>query len=205
VAREADITDVEDLGVRASEAFKAANPEQAALMDELNAQAMSELQSGASLPPSLTRELDQFVRGGQASRGMGFGMADVGQEALIKGMAAEQLHRRRQGFAQQIAGMNAANTQDPFMAILGRPGVNVNQAGMIAGQGQGMNPGNVFNPESAYAGSLYANNFNAASNAAMSAANNRTAMLGAGLGAASNIAGAGMMSSAYKAGTPVIR
>ena len=189
VAREADITDVEDLGVRASEAFKAANPEQAALMDELNAQAMSELQAGASLPPALAREMEQQVRSAQAARGMGFGMADVGQEALVKGLQAEQLQRRRQGFAQQIAGMNAANTQDPFMAILGRPGVNVNQAGMIAGQGQGMNPGNVFNPESAYAGSLYANNFNAASNAAMSAANNRTAMLGAGLGAAGGLAG----------------
>lgn len=196
VAREADISDVEDLGVRASEAFKAANPEQAALMDELNAQAMSELSSGASLPPSLTRELDQYVRGGQASRGMGFGMADVGQEALIKGMAAEQLQRRRQGFAQQIAGMNAANTQDPFMAILGRPGVSVNQAGMIAGQGQGMNPGNTFNPESAYAGSLYANNFNAAGNAAISAANNRTALAGAGLSAAGDFGGSAMMASA---------
>ncbi|BAQ84382.1 hypothetical protein [uncultured Mediterranean phage uvMED] len=189
VAREADISDVEDLGVRASEAFKAANPEQAALMDELNAQAMSELSSGASLPPALAREMEQQVRSAQAARGMGFGMADVGQEALVKGLQAEQLQRRRQGFAQQIAGMNAANTQDPFMAILGRPGVNVNQAGMIAGQGQGMNPGNVFNPESAYAGSLYANNFNAASNAAISAANNRTAMLGAGLGAAGGLAG----------------
>nr|ADD96023.1 hypothetical protein [uncultured organism MedDCM-OCT-S04-C16] len=196
VAREADISDVEDLGVRASEAFKAANPEQAALMDELNAQAMSELSSGASLPPALAREMEQQVRSAQAARGMGFGMADVGQEALVKGLQAEQLQRRRQGFAQQIAGMNAANTQDPFMAILGRPGVNVNQAGMIAGQGQGMNPGNVFNPESAYAGSLYANNFNAASNAAIAAANNRTELAGAGLGAAGDLGGSWMMASA---------
>ena len=189
VSREADIKDVEDLGVRASEAFKAANPEQAALMDELNAQAMSELSSGASLPPALAREMEQQVRSAQAARGMGFGMADVGQEALVKGLQAEQLQRRRQGFAQQIAGMNAANTQDPFMAILGRPGVSVSQAGQVAGQGQGMNPGNTFNPESAYAGSLYANNFNQASNAAIAAANNQAAIGSAAIGAAGSVGG----------------
>jgi len=189
VAREADIQDVEDLGVQASEAFRAANPQQTALMDELNQQALDELNAGPGLPPDLAREMEQQVRSAQAARGMGFGMADVGQEALIKGLQAEQLQRRRQAFAQQIAGMNASQTQDPFMAILGRPGVNVNQAGMIAGQGQGFNPGAVFNPESAYAGSLYANNFNSASNAAISAANNKAAMGSAAIGALGGMSG----------------
>jgi len=198
VSREADIADVEAYGKRATDAFKAANPEQAALMSELNRQAMSDLEAGASLPPDLAREMEQQVRSAQAARGMGFGMADVGQEALIKGLQAEQLQRRRQAFAQQIAGMNAATAQDPFMAILGRPSISANQAGMIAGQGQGFNPGNVFNPESAYAGSLYANNFNAASNAAMAASNNMSSVLGAGIGAAGSLGGSAMMASALK-------
>jgi len=196
VSREADIQDVEDLGVRASEAFKAANPEQAALMDELNRQAMSDLQAGASLPPDLAREMEQQVRSAQAARGMGFGMADVGQEALVKGLQAEQLQRRRQAFAQQIAGMNAATAQDPFMAILGRPGLSVGQAGMIAGQGQGFNPGNVFNPESAYAGSLFANNYAGELNSRIATANNRTALAGAALGAAGDMAGSAMSNPA---------
>jgi len=202
VAREADIQDVEDLGVRATEAFRAANPEQAALMSELNRQAMSDLEAGASLPPDLAREMEQQVRSAQASRGMGFGMADVGQEALVKGLQAEQLQRRRQAFAQQIAGMNAATAQDPFMAILGRPGLSAGQAGMIAGQGQGFNPGNVFNPESAYAGSLYANNYAGQLNANIAGANNMSALGGAALGAGGDIIGAGMMSSAMKAAPP---
>lgn len=189
VGREGDIRDVEELGVRATEAFKAANPEQAALMSELNRQAMSDLEAGASLPPDLAREMEQQVRSAQASRGMGFGMADVGQEALVKGLQAEQLQRRRQAFAQQIAGMNAATAQDPFMAILGRPGVNVNQGAMIAGQGQGFNPGQLFNPESAYLGSVHASNMNAANNAAIQSANNRSALIGAGIGAAGSIFG----------------
>jgi len=196
VAREADIQDVEDLGVRATEAFRAANPEQAALMDELNRQAMSDLEAGASLPPDLAREMEQQVRSAQAARGMGFGMADVGQEALVKGLQAEQLQRRRQAFAQQIAGMNAATAQDPFMAILGRPGLSVGQAGMVAGQGQGFNPGNVFNPESAYAGSLFANNYAGKLNANIAGANNMTALAGAGLGAAGDLGGSAIMASA---------
>jgi len=189
VAREADIAAVERLGPRATEAFRASNPEQAALMDELNRQAMTDLQSGASLPPSVARELEQSVRGAQAARGFGYGMADIGQEALVKGLQAEQLQRRRQQFGQQIAGLNMATTQDPFLAILGRPGVQINQAMGVAGQGQSFNPGSVFNPESAYAGSLFANNYNAEANARLAGAANRTAIMGSLIGAAGDVGG----------------
>lgn len=189
ISREADIAQVEQLGQRATEAFRNANPEQAALMDRLNQQAMSELDAGASLPPALARELEQQVRSSQAARGMGYGMADVGNEALIKGLQAEQLQRRRQQFAQNVVGMNAATATDPFLAILGRPGVQVGQAAGITGQGMGFNPGNTFNPESAYAGSLNANNFNAANNAAIASANAKAGMIGGGLSMLGSIGG----------------
>src|SRR6056300_565715 len=55
VTREGDIAAVERLGKRATDAFRAANPEQAALMAELNRQAQQELAAGASLPPSMAR------------------------------------------------------------------------------------------------------------------------------------------------------
>ena len=173
VSREGDIAAVERLGPRATEAFRQANPEQAALMAELNRQAQSELAAGAALPPALSREIQQQVRGAQASRGMGYGMADVGQEALIKGLQAEQLQRRRQAFASQVVGLNAATSADPFMAILGKPGVGMGAAQGFAAQGQGMAPQQVFNPESAYAGSLAAGNYNAALNASIASANAR--------------------------------
>lgn len=189
ISREADIAQVEQLGQRATEAFRNANPEQAALMDRLNQQAMTELDAGASLPPALARELEQQVRSSQAARGMGYGMADVGNEALIKGLQAEQLQRRRQQFAQNVVGMNAATATDPFLAILGRPGVQVGQAAGITGQGMGFNPGNTFNPESAYAGSLNANNFNAANNAAIASANAKAGMIGGGLSMLGSIGG----------------
>lgn len=180
VSREGDIAAVERLGQRATEAFRQANPEQAALTAELNRQAMEGLSAGAGLPPSLSRELDEFVRGGQAARGFGYGIGDFSREALIKGQAAEQMQRNRQGFAQQVAALNAATTADPFMAILGKPGVGVGAGQALAMQGQGMAPQQVFNPESAYAGSLAAGNYNAALNANIASANARAAV-GAGL------------------------
>ena len=189
VSREADIADVERLGARATEAFRSANPEQAALLKAMNEQAMSELNAGAGLPPALAREIEQQIRGSQAARGMGYGMADVGQEALIKGLQAEQLQRRRQQFAQNVIGMNAATATDPFLAILGRPGVQVGQAAGITSQGQGFNPGSVFNPESAYAGALQTQNFQTASDAAIASANNKAALIGSGIQAAGSIAG----------------
>jgi len=192
VSREADIQDVEDLGVRASEAFKAANPEQAELQAELNRQALEDLRAGASLPPSLSRELDQFVRGARSDMGFGYGMADLGAEVFIKGSAAEQMQRNRRAYAQQVAAMNAATAQDPFMGILGRPVLTAGQAGMIAGQGLGLNPGNAFNPESAYAGSLFANNYAGELNSRIATANNRTALAGAAMGAAGDMAGSAM-------------
>lgn len=173
VTREGDIAAVERLGPRATEAFRQANPEQAALMAELNRQAQSELAAGAALPPALSRELEQQVRGAQAARGMGYGMADVGQESLVKGLQAEQLQRRRQAFASQVVGLNAATSADPFMAILGKPGVGMGAAQGFAAQGQGMAPQQMFNPESAYAGSLAAGNYNAALNASIASANAR--------------------------------
>jgi hypothetical protein len=189
VTREGDIAAVERLGQRATEAFRQANPEQAALMAELNRQAQQELAAGASLPPAMARELEQQVRGAQAARGMGFGVSDISQEALVKGLQAEQLQRRRQAFAQQMVGLNAATAADPFMAILGRPGVGIAAGQGLAAQGQGMAPQQVFNPESAYAGSLAAGNYNAALNASIASANARAGIAGAGLQAAGSILG----------------
>lgn len=199
VSREADIQDVENLGARATEAFRQSDPNQAALVDELNRQAMEDLQAGANLPPSLARELEQYVRGGQASRGMGYGIADVSQEALVKGLQAEQLQRRRQQFARDTIGTNIATGADPFMAILGRPGVQLGQAAGITGQGGAMNSGSMFNPESAYAGSLYTSNFNAANQAAIASANNKAGMIGGGVSMLGSLGG-GMLGGAGQAG-----
>jgi len=192
IQQESDIQSIEELGPRATEAAKAANPQQQALIDELNAQAMSELQAGNQLDPGLARQTQQAIRTAQADRGMGFGIGDVSAEALFSGQAGENLKRQRQQFATNVVGINSATTADPFMAILGRAGVNPNAAIGVSSQGQSMNPGQVFNPESAYAGSLYANNFNAKNNAATAQANANAGVIGGTLGALGNLGGSAL-------------
>lgn len=168
----------------------------APLLDELNQQALSELQSGATLDPSLRREVQQAIRSGQASRGLGYGTRDLAAEALATGLQAEQLRRNRQGFAQSMVGINQATGGDPFMAILGRPSQAFAAAQGLGGQAYGMSQGignKMFNPESNYAGSLYSANQNAQLQSNLATAANKTAITGAIAGAAgSAIGGIGM-------------
>lgn len=180
-ARAGEIADVAALGPSATAAFKAANPEQAALLDMLNQQAMEELSLGATLDPSLARQVQQSVRGAQAARGMGYGPTDVYQETYASGLKAEQLRRARQQFAQQMVGINAATTVDPFMAILGRPSQSSGMAQGFMGQGQSMNAAtgpNMFNPMNGYMDDLWNTNLNAQSAANIADANNNAAMAG---------------------------
>lgn len=192
INQEADIASLEELAPRAVEAAKAANPQQQALIDELNNQAMEELQAGAGLDPGLRRESQQAIREAQAARGFGFGVGDVASESLFTGQQAEALRRRRQQFAQNIVGVNAATTADPFMAILGRPGMSPNAAIGIQGQGQTFNPGDVFNPESAYLGSLHANNYAGQLNANIAKANANAAVVGGAMDMFGSLGGAGI-------------
>lgn len=221
--RTADINDVANLGPGAVAAIKAANPEQQALLKQANAgvagqanedplvtmlrqQAADELGRGASLDPSLARQVQQTTRAGQAARGFGYGMPDLQQEALFTGQAAEQLRQNRRNFASgvvgltgqdrtqrlgnlgQVAQMNAAGNVDPMMAILGRSSTAYNPGMIQQGYGAAQQSGaNLFNPESAYAGDIYNTNYNGAAAAKIASANNQSALIGAGISAAGSI------------------
>ena len=189
VQREADITDVEDLAPRFRNALDLANPENAKLMSALNESALEQVGAGASLDPSLRREVSQSARAGQAARGFGYGLSDSAEEALFAGQAGDAIRRRREGFAQGVAGLNAAQQVDPALAILGRQGITLNNAALVAGQGQGLTGGQQFNPESAYAGDLYNTNFNAQAAANIASANNKAGLLSGAMKAAGGIAG----------------
>ena len=94
---------------------------------------------------------------------------------------------QNQQFGQQVVTLNSATAADPFMSILGRPGIAPNAGLGMNTQGQSFNSGQVFNPESAYAGGVHTGNFNAANNAAIAQAEANAAVTGAALGAAGNI------------------
>jgi hypothetical protein len=158
--RGADIQDVLNLGPEATRAFRQANPEQAALLDELNRQAQSELGMGATLDPSLLRQVQQSVRAGQAARGQGLGPSDIYTEAMTTGQAGQNLRNQRRGFATQMVGLNAQTTTDPFMAVLGRPSSALPYSTQVGamGQSRAMNQDPFQN---AFAQDIYSSNQNA--------------------------------------------
>lgn len=161
----------------------------APLIERLNAQAMEGLDAGAGLDPTLANEVSQGVRAGQASRGLGFGLPDAVMEGFARGERGNQLRQQRQQFAGQVVGLNQATGGDPVMAILGRPSQVMSAGQGLVGQGAGLNPGQLFNPESGYAQDLFNTNFNAANASAIANANNTNALYGAGISAAGNIGG----------------
>ena len=192
--READISAIEDYGTRAMQGYRAAadaaNPEQAALMAELNKQALSDLQLGGQLSASEQRDLQQAARGAQAARGFGYGINDAAIESWAQMQGSDQKRRQRQGFAQSMAGLNQANSVDPFMAILGRPSsMTPAMTGSFVGQAQGFNPGAMFSPESQYAADIYNQNYQGQLAARTATAKNRASMIGAGIGAFGKMTG----------------
>jgi len=89
--------------------------------------------------------------------------------------------------------LNQSVKGDPFMSILGRSsGVNPMMAGQIFGQGKSMVPGQIFNPESNYAGGLYGQNAQMTMGARQATAQNRANLIGAGIKGVTSMAGAAM-------------
>lgn len=146
--RGADISDVATLGPEARAAILASNPDSAALLERLNAQAISGLDAGTGFTPEEARQVQQASRAAFAARGLGGTNTAIADELLQQFNLGQQLLRQRQGFAQSVLGNNQAVIGDPFMQILGRSSGAVNQAGNLI-------PGNLFDPESPYAGNLY--------------------------------------------------
>lgn len=188
--READIAAVEELGPRATEAILASNPEAAALLKAMTAQANEEIASGGALTPGQMREAQQQIRAAQSARGVATaGPAAANQEVRFTAAESEALRRRQQAFAANVLGLNQAIAGDPFMQILGRPGMSPMVAQGTFAQGAAFNPGNMFNPESAYASDLHNTNFNADYNARIASANNTSGIIGGFLGGAGTALG----------------
>jgi len=196
--RRGDIEDIEKYGGRAREAMEAADPESTALKQELNRQAMEELALGGKLTGGQQRQLRESVRGGQSSRGFGFGINDQAMETLAEMNAMEDRRRGRQQFAQGQLGLSASLGSDPFMSVLGRPGKSFNP-GAVLGQAGGYNSGRVFNPESGYAGGLHGQNANMLFGARQHNAQMNADMWGGAMGALGGLGG-GMFGAAGKAG-----
>lgn len=190
--RQQDIADVATLGPQVMQAFNAANPEQAALMSELNRQTLTELQAGTSLDPTLRNDIENNLRASAASRGFGFGQPDAVAEAFAQGQAGQAMRAARQNSARQQVALSQSTSADPFAVLLGRSATPAAASGLLgAGQSQsasrGAAVGGMFDPFSAYGADLANTNYNGDAAARIAGANANAAVIGAGISAAGSI------------------
>ena len=186
-SRAGDIADISALGPQARAAIKAASPEQAALADTLTAQAQSGLAAGSRLTPEQQRMVEQQTRSGLAARGLAQGPSGALQEAVRSQMAGAGLQQQRQQQAMGALQSSQGVYGDVFQQVLGRPSQAFGASQGFIGQAQGFNPGQLFNPESQYAANLIGGNQQAQLAARTASAANTTALIGAGMSAASSL------------------
>ena len=187
--RGADISDLARFGPDALAALKAANPSQAALLDQISGSASTNLAAGANLTPAQQRQAQQYMRTGQAARGMGMGPSDALGETLGEQQFGQSLLGQRQGFATQAAGLTQSAQMDPLMQLLTR----LRGSGVQQGQSiMGSSGPRLFDPMNSYAQDLYNTNFNAQAAQGMQNASTSSAEWSGLLGGGAKVAGGGM-------------
>lgn len=161
--READIKAVEDLGLRASEAYLSADPRSKGLLEELNRQSLENLKAAGSgtLTAGQQRLAVQTARGAATARGVALGSQGTIAEILNTYKMAEDRKAAAYQNAAAVMGLNKANIADPFQAVLGRQSgafaAGIGQQQFASGFAKDIGP-RTFSPESQYAADLYAGN-----------------------------------------------
>ena len=137
------------------------------LLTRMNADAQAAIESGGELSAEEQRNIDQdtlrlFAQRGnmQGNQAMGRQLLNrdaarrarvaaaqslaTGVEGLNQGAADISLRNlgMRQGFASDVARINASSLADPFSAVVSRPGVTAGSLSPVAGTRQFQQPGN---------------------------------------------------------------
>lgn len=161
--RAADVAAVSKYAPQMREALRSANPENAALLDELNDQAMAQLTAGSRMTPEDMRDIQQQTRGAFSARGLNNSRPISIEEIMNQQLGGQQLKMQRQAFAQSLIPQNQSAYGDPFMAILGRPSSVVGSSQGFGNQAMGLKQTtgpSLFSPESAYAQDAFNTNYN---------------------------------------------
>ena len=185
---QADIDMIRDLGPQLAEAQRAADPEADLLRTAIMADATEAMEADGGLTEDESRMVDQRILEGAADRGM----AD--QKSTLLDQMKGQLQGDRAVKQQRLQNASAAYSMgnfDPLLALTGRSGT----APAMAQQGFGganfalnSSPA-IFNPESAYAGSLAASNQQNIMDARTATAANRASMFGGLMGGLGSLGG----------------
>jgi hypothetical protein len=198
-SRAGDIADIARLGPQAREAMRGAAPEQTQIADILAQNATSNLLAGSRLTPEQQRMAQQQARMASSARGMAQGPNAALQEALRSQMIGAGLQQQRQQQAMGALQAGQGVYGDVFQQVLGRPSQAFAGSQGFVGQASGFNPGQLFNPESAYASNIYAGNQQSIGAARAAGASATSGLIGGGLGALGSIGG-GLFSGAGSAG-----
>ena len=186
--RVGDIADVTNLGPQARAALQAMNPEQAKLVDTMTRQAQQGLDAGSQLTPYQANQAQQQARQAWADRGLVTSPGSGVQEVVNQQLAGMGTQQQRQQSALGSLAASQSFYGDPMQQILGRPSQAFGAMQGFGQQAQGFNPGQLFNPESQYAGDINNQAYQAQLQTGMANAANMTGILGAGLGAAGSAA-----------------
>ena len=188
-SRAGDIADIARLGPQAREAMRGAAPEQTQIADILAQNATSNLLAGSRLTPEQQRMAQQQARIASSARGMAQGPQAAFQEALRSQLMGAGIQQQRQQQAMGALQAGQGVYGDVFQQVLGRPSQAFAGSQGFLGQAQGFNPGQLFNPESAYAQNLFAGNQQTQMAANAAGASATSGLIGAGLGAIGSIGG----------------
>lgn len=169
--RGADADDLARFGPQISEAWRAANPQQAALLDSLHGRAMDDLARGGALSPEEMRQAQQSARAAHDARGRVRSGGAATAEVLNRHLMQQQRQQQAMQQGMAVAGLQSGVMQDPSMAILGRPSM------VNTGQHQ-FQPGMAFNPFDPYAAQLYGQNSANQMQANMASASMRAGLAG---------------------------
>ena len=183
--RQADVEDIETYGKRAVDALRGSDPDQQSLLDKMNKRVMEDFDRGGELDAYSERQLRQNPRADIASRGLSPGdISALGIEELVVQEGRERRKASRFAQAAQMAGINKATGADAALMITGRPStIGAGVSSGVFGQGAAFNPGQLFNPESQYAGSIANQNLQTELGYNIAKANAKNQMWGAGIGA----------------------
>ena len=128
----------EDMNLEQLKRIKEADPVGWELRQKLAQTTLDELSAGRELGDDAARQVEQSVRGAQASRGNVYGAANIGQEALAKFDAGQRLLTQRMSQAQAYALGTPITAQ--YGAISGAQQGAANFAPMQLQQGMAQNP-----------------------------------------------------------------
>lgn len=81
------------------------DPEYSNLLESLLGAAQEDVTSGYEMSPAQLRQVQQYIRAGQASRGTGYGTADTVREAVAAALRGTDVREQRLGSARATAGL----------------------------------------------------------------------------------------------------